>query len=217
MKLHFLMAAAVAALTAAAGAAQAADDFQPEVAGQWMLNVRVTDVDPVAGSSINTGAGVATGLKANVNSDVVPTIGVSYFFTNNIAVEVIAGTSYHTIKAEGPGTDVAVHNTWVLPPVVTLQYHFLPAGRISPYVGAGVNYMIFYGGQNKNGYAVDLPDGFGGALQAGVDFPLQGRWSANLDVKKVFFTTDASINGGAYKSSVNLDPLVISAGIGYKF
>ena len=60
-------------------------------------------------------------------------------------------------------------------------------------------------------------DGFGYALQAGVDVALEGPWSANLDVKKVFVETDASINGGALKSKVKLDPWVVSAGFGYKF
>jgi outer membrane protein len=36
-------------------------------------------------------------------------------------------------------------------------------------------------------------------------------------VKKVFFDTNASINGGTLKSKVNLDPWVVSAGVGYKF
>ncbi|MFN3513651.1 MAG: OmpW/AlkL family protein [Phenylobacterium sp.] len=209
-------ALAGAAALACAGAAQA-QDFQPKAQGQWMLNVRATQVSPDAGDPIVTAAGVATGLRAEVKDDVMPTIGLTRFLTDNIAVEVIAGTTHHKVKAQGPGTDVVVHETWVLPPVVSLQYHFAPQARVSPYVGAGVNYMIFYSGEDKNGFRVDLDDGFGYALQAGVDIAVQGPWSANLDVKKVFFETDATINGGALKSKVKLDPWVVSAGFGYKF
>ncbi|HUO22510.1 MAG TPA: OmpW family outer membrane protein [Caulobacteraceae bacterium] len=215
MKTLLLAASAALAMTAATTAQ--ADDFQPEQAGHWMLNVRVTDVAPAANSSINTAAGAASGLKVQVSQSVVPTLGLNYFFTNNLAIEIIAGASDHTIKAQGPGTNVAVHDTWVLPPVVALQYHFLPDQRISPYVGAGVNYMIFFAGQDKYGFKVKVPDGFGGAVQGGVDVALSGRWSANVDVKKVFFRTDASINNGTLKSTVNLDPLVVSAGLGYRF
>jgi outer membrane protein len=46
---------------------------------------------------------------------------------------------------------------------------------------------------------------------------LQGNWSLNADVKKVWFETDAKINGGALKSKVKLDPVVASVGFGYKF
>ncbi len=77
--------------------------------------------------------------------------------------------------------------------------------------------MLFYGGKDKNGFQVDIDDGFGYALQAGVDVALKDRWSANLDVKKVFFETDASVNNGALKTKVKLDPWVVSAGVGYRF
>jgi len=207
--------AGVAAL-ALAGTAQA-QEFQPKEKGLLMLNVRATGVMTDADDPILTAAGAATGLNVNVKDDVMPTIGLTYFLTDNVAVEVIAGTTRHEIRAEGPGVDVEVHKTWVLPPVVSLQYHFAPAAKVSPYVGAGVNYMIFYSGEDQNGFDVELDNGFGLALQAGVDVALQGPWSANLDVKKVFFDTDANINNGALKSDVKLDPWVVSAGFGYKF
>lgn len=199
-----------------AGAAQA-QDFQPKAAGTKMLNVRVTSVDPEAGDPITTLAGAATGLRAEVDTDVMPTIGLSYFFTDNVAVEVIAGTTKHTVTAKGPATDVKVKETWVLPPVVSLQYHFAPTAKVSPYVGAGVNYMIFYNGSDKNNFDLDIDNGFGFALQAGVDVAVSGPWSANVDVKKVFFETDATDNRNGVKSKVKLDPWVVSAGFGYKF
>ncbi|MDP3382027.1 MAG: OmpW family outer membrane protein [Phenylobacterium sp.] len=215
MKTTAAVLAAGLALTLA-GAAQA-QEFEPKSAGTTMLNVRVTSVDPEAGDPIATLAGAATGLRAEVNADVMPTIGLSYFFTDNVAVEVIAGTTKHTVTAKGPATDVKVKETWVLPPVVSLQYHFAPAAKVSPYVGAGVNYMIFYNGSDKNNFDLDIDNGFGFALQAGVDVAVSGPWSANLDVKKVFFETDATDNRNGVKSKVKLDPWVVSAGFGCKF
>lgn len=212
---RFTLALAAGLLVASAAHAQEA--FTPKAKGTWMLNVRATDVSPEAGDPILTAAGAASGLKAEVSDDLMPTIGLSYFVTDKIAVEVIAGTTAHAVKAEGPGTDVEVHKTWVLPPVVSVQYHPYPAARFSPYVGAGLNYMLFYGGKDENGFKVKLDDGFGYALQAGADVALTGRYSLNLDVKKVWFETDASINDGALKSKVNLDPWVVSAGVGYRF
>jgi outer membrane protein len=201
----------------AVSTAQAQEAFVPKAKGTWMLNVRATDVNPDASDPIVTAAGAATGLRAKVSDDVMPTIGLSYFVTDKIAVEVIAGTTQHTVKAVGAGTDVAVHKTWVLPPVVSVQYHPYPTARFSPYVGAGLNYMLFYSDKDKNGFKVKLDDGFGYALQAGADVALTGRYSLNVDVKKIWFETDASINDGALKSKVNLDPWVVSAGVGYRF
>lgn len=212
-----LALAAGLTLAAAATGAHAQEAFTPAAKGTWQFNLRATSVAPDAGDPIVTSAGVASGLKADVKDDVKPTLGVSYFLTDKLAVEVIAGTTQHTVKAVGPGTDVVVHKTWVLPPVVSAQYHFAPKARFNPYVGAGLNYMIFYSGKDRNGFTVDLDDGFGYALQAGADIAVKGPYVINVDVKKVWFETDAKINGGALKSKVNLDPMVVSVGVGRRF
>ena len=77
--------------------------------------------------------------------------------------------------------------------------------------------MLFYSGDDKNGFTVDIDNGVGWALQAGADYAIQGPWTLNVDVKKVFFNTDASINGGALRSDVTIDPWVVSVGIGRRF
>jgi outer membrane protein len=211
-----LASAACAVGIAVAGAGQA-QDFKPLAKGDIVLDVRISEVAPDGSDALTTLAGVATGLRADVDYDVMPTIGLTYFLTDNIAVEAIAGTTQHAIRAKGPATDVKVKETWVLPPVVTLQYHFAPTSRVNPYVGAGVNYMLFYGGDDKNGFAFKVKDGFGLALQAGVDIATQGPWAVNLDVKKVFFDTTATARANGLKTEVTLDPWVVSAGFGYRF
>ncbi|HEX7947788.1 MAG TPA: OmpW family outer membrane protein [Phenylobacterium sp.] len=208
--------AALAAVAAAASAAHA-QDFQPKAKGDVVLNLRLTEVAPTGSDPIVTLAGAATGLRADVDYDVMPTVGVSYFLSDHVAIEAIAGTTKHTVKAKGPATNLKIKDTWVLPPVVTLQYHFAPSARVSPYVGAGVNYMLFYGGSNKNGFKVKIDDGFGAALQAGVDIATTGRWAVNLDAKKVFFETDAVDRTKGLKTKVTLNPWVLSAGVGYRF
>ncbi len=92
MKLKLLLATA-AAMAVTAGAAYAADDFQPAAKGTIMLNVRVSDALPVANNTVTTNTGVDTGLKARASDSVVPTIGLSYFVTDNVSFEVIAGVT----------------------------------------------------------------------------------------------------------------------------
>lgn len=183
----------------------------------WIVTGRVTSVSSDTDASVLTAAGADTGLNVDVGYDVMPTLGFTYFLTDHISVEAILGATQHEIRARGPATDVAVHETWVLPPVVTLQYRPAPGSRLNPYVGAGVNYMLFFDGKDQNGFKVDLDDGFGYALQAGADIAITGPWTLNIDVKKVWFNTDATINDGALKSDVDLDPWVISLGVGRKF
>ena len=222
MKRNMTLAAAVAVMTLATGAAsgamaQTAHDWQVARKGDWIVTGRITDVSSGADDSIFTSGGVDTGLNVDVGNSTMPTLGFTYFLTDNISVEAILGATQHEIRAQGGMTDVAVHETWVLPPVVTLQYRPMPEARVSPYVGAGINYMLFFDGEDKNGFTVDLEDGFGYALQAGADIAVTGPWTLNVDVKKVWFDTEATVNGGALTSDVNLDPWVVSVGIGRKF
>lgn len=212
-----LLTAATLALAVAWTAGAQAQDYQPKLKGGLVLDVRATQVAPTGDDPVTTLAGAATGLTAEVSADVMPTVGLQYFLTDHLAVELIAGTTKHTATAKGPGTDLDVKETWVLPPVATLQYHFAPASRVSPYVGAGVNYMLFYGDDDLNGFRFDIDDGFGAALQAGVDVALRDRWTLNLDVKKIFFETDAVDRSAGLKSKISLDPFVTSIGFGYRF
>lgn len=211
------LALAAAAIALAAASPALAQDFAPKEKGTWIIAGRASGVLPDESGKIVTAAGVDTGLDVEVSDDWMPTLGFSYFLTDNIAVEAILGTTRHEISAVGGGASTDVHETWVLPPVVTLQYHFNPKGKVSPYVGAGINAMIFYGGDDKNGFSVELDNGVGAAVQAGVDIALKDQWSLNLDAKKVFFETDADINNGALKSDVTLDPWVLSVGLARRF
>lgn len=213
----FILTAVAAAGLAGAADAQTNAAWVPPRAGDWVVTGRVTSVAPTTEAGIFTAAGADTGLDVDVSDDVMPTLGFTYFLTDHIAVEAIVGTTKHEVRAKGGATDVVVHETWVLPPVVTVQWRPLTEGRFSPYVGAGINAMIFYSGEDQNGFTVDLDNGVGGALQAGADIGLVGPWSMNLDVKKVWFSTDADINGGALVSDVDLDPWVVSLGVGRKF
>lgn len=219
MKTKMMLAAAAGAMTlaGAGGASAQGAGWQVARAGDWMVTGRATRVSSDADDSILTAAGADTGLDVDVGDSVVPTLGFTYFFTDHVSVEAILGASRHEIRARGGATDVAVHETWVLPPVVTLQYRPMPEARVSPYVGAGVNYMVFFEGEDKNGFEVELEDGFGYALQAGADVALTGPWTLNLDVKRVWFDTEATINGGALEADVGLDPWVVSLGVGRKF
>jgi outer membrane protein len=220
-KFAILAAVAAAAVStpvlAQSAAGSSADAWTAPRAGDWIVNGRVTDVFSQADDAITTAAGVDSGLHVDVGDSVMPTLGFTYFLTDHLAIEAILGATQHEIRAKGGATDVAVHETWVLPPVVTLQYRPLTEGRFSPYVGAGVNYMVFFDGKDKNDFKVKLDDGFGYALQAGADIGVKGPWSLNVDVKKVWFNTDADVNDGALKSEVNLDPWVVSVGFGRKF
>ena len=101
--------------------------------------------------------------------------------------------------------------------MLTLQYHFMPKEAFSPYLGAGINYTITYNEDPGSSISsISYSDEFGYAFQAGFDYAIDETWSVNFDVKKVFVETDITTNA-TNAPNVDLNPLAISFGVGYKF
>ncbi len=183
----------------------AADDFK---AGDFMIRVRALGVVPQESSDMNITA------KVKVDNSVVPELDFTYFFTSNVSAELIAAVTPHDVKTN---TGVDAGNAWLLPPTLTLQYHFTQCPLAKPYIGAGVNYTHFFNEDAGALNAVKYKDSVGGALQAGVDIPIQGNWYANIDVKKIFINTTAKFSPSGVRADVNINPWLIGVGIGYKF
>ncbi len=195
-----------AALQFSAGVS-AADDKSP-----WLVRVRLIDVAPEESSTVSIGGAVSA------DNSLVPELDISYFWTDHFATELILATSNHNIGGVATSLgDLDIGDVWVLPPTLLAQYHFNPDGQLRPYIGAGINYTFFY---NADAGALDnigYDDGFGYALQAGVDIGLNDNWALNADVKKLFLNTDASINDGAVTADVDLDPWIFGFGLAYRF
>ncbi|HYD71379.1 OmpW family protein [Azospirillum sp.] len=219
----FLKRAAAALLATTAVAAFAttatAQDFKGKSAGDILVRARIVGAIPQEKADLTLG-GANIG-KGHVENGWTPELDFSYFFTDNIAAELIAGTTRHKIKASTILGEVDVGKTWLLPPTLTVQYHFFTKERVSPYVGAGINYSLFYSKSAAGGVAqsLSLKNRFGWALQAGVDVAVGGPWSINLDVKKIFVKTDLDVGTplGNIHSNVRLDPWVVGVGVGYRF
>ncbi|MCH2038395.1 MAG: hypothetical protein MK137_07380 [Rickettsiales bacterium] len=114
---------------------------------RWIIRARAISVSPDVSSTIS-------GLNDTVDADEAYTaeLDFTYFFTDNVAAELILATTNHDM-----GTDNGINlgHKWVLPPTLTLQYHFNPEGQWRPYAGAGLGYIIYYG---EDSGAVDSVD-----------------------------------------------------------
>ena len=142
------------------------------------------------------------GEEVSVDNNVMPEVDVTYMATDHIGFELIAATTKHTASGvSGTTGDVGkLASAWVLPPTLTLQYHPVANGPVRPYVGAGVNYTLFYSENASDGLVaavgttdVELDDSFGWALQAGVDIDLTERMFLNFDVKYIDIDTTATL------------------------
>lgn len=189
----------LAALAACAvGAVQAQES-------PWMVRFRAVNLDMTNKD--------ATGLGLTVDNKVIPEVDVSYFFNKNVAAELILTVPQkQTVSMNGADIGTFKH----LPPTLLLQYHFTGLNGYKPYVGAGINYTrissvdLLSGGANLDGHS------WGGALQAGVDIPLDKNWSLNFDIKKLYIQSDVYV-GGVNKGALKLDPLAVGVGVGYRF
>lgn len=80
---------------------------------------------------------------------------------------------------------------------------------------------MFYGESDGNGFNdLDVDGGIGYALQAGFDYWIDDNWGVNFDAKYINLDIDVDVNSGATHldaDNVDLDPVIIGAGISYRF
>jgi outer membrane protein len=183
--------------------------------GDLLVRLRAIGFMPDSGGGTDQ-----LGGDADVGNAVVPELDFTYFFTKNIAAELILATTQHSVSLEGSSSGkLDLGRVNLLPPHINLQYHFMPDGKFSPYLGAGVGYVFFYkekAGSSIN--SIDYKNSVSWSLQAGVDYKIDDRWSLNLDLKKVFVDTELHINGGGVTAGdIDLNPWVVGIGVGYRF
>ncbi|ANT54492.1 OmpW/AlkL family protein [Mesorhizobium amorphae] len=182
----------------------------------WQVRLRALGVITKDSGYVN---GVP-GSGLSYSDTLTPELDISYFFTDNIAAELILGTTYANIDGQGTiGGLGKVGKVWLLPPTLTLQYHFTDLGAFRPYVGAGVNYTIFYNQDAGSADALKVKNTFGTALQVGFDYMVDQHWGVNFDVKKLFLKPnfDVTVDGAKLTGKAALDPWLIGAGVTYRF
>lgn len=201
MKLIGLTALALAAMTPLA---------QAQDTGNWIVRGRALYLDSANKDS--------TGLGLSVNNKTFPEIDFTYFYSPNVAVELILTyPQKHDIRSNGTKIGTLKH----LPPTLSLQYHFTNAGSFRPYLGLGVNYTRFSDVSFEPAVVAAInpsieKDSFGMSLQFGVDVPMGGGWLLNFDVKKVRLETDV-FSGSTKAGTFKVDPTLISLGVGKRF
>ncbi|RSZ56720.1 OmpW family protein [Massilia atriviolacea] len=204
MKSKLLAAVAVSMLGLVAVEAQAQD-------GQWLVRARAAHLNPADKSTPVAGVGASD--RISVSDKTIPEFDVSYFFTPNLAAElVLTYPQKHDVMLDGAKIGTFKH----LPPSLLAQYHFNPIGQFKPYLGAGINYTRISKVKLLNGAGNLENDSVGLAFQAGVDYRIDKNWSLNLDVKRINIRSDVTI-AGVKASTVKVDPVLIAVGVGYRF
>ncbi|SCW87074.1 OmpW/AlkL family protein [Ancylobacter rudongensis] len=182
----------------------------------WQIRLRLLGVISENDGSVR---GVP-GSNLDVSDSVVPELDITYYFTKNWAAELILGVTPHDINGAGSISSLnKIGEVWLLPPTLTLQYHFTDFGAFKPYIGAGINYTFFFDQKAYSADSIDVKDTFGWALQAGFDYMLDEHWGFNVDVKKLFLRPDFDVvvAGQPLTGKANLDPWIVGVGVTYRF
>lgn len=207
-----------------------------ETKNEWRIRLRGVAVMPQESAEVGV-----IGGDAKISNSFIPELDFTYFFDKHFAAELILGTTRHKVHTTGSDlsaiggssrADVDLGKVWLLPPTLTLQYHY-PVGKFNPYIGAGINYTIFYSAdEGPVVQHIDYKNKFAFAAQAGVDYDISSKFFVNIDVKKLFLSTTATVDASNLtpagspalapvladiKADVKIKPWLMGVGIGYKF
>ena len=137
----------------------------------------------------------------------------TYMVTPQIGIELLAATPFkHSIEVDGD----RIGTTKQLPPTISAQYYPMDsASAWQPYIGAGLNMTFFFdeAGAVKGDAAGPLSDSFGLSVSAGLNYDIDDNLLANVGIW--YMDLDTELEG--IKETVEIDPLVVMAGVGYKF
>ena len=176
--------------------------------GDMLLRGRVVVVDPSTEGTL-----IPIGGDPYISTATIPEIDFSYFLTDHIAAEFIPGLIPHKAKAKGTALgDRDAGHIYAVAPTVILQYHWpIERYNIKPYLGLGMAYVKYF--EDDKIDQLQYKDDFAAIVQAGMDIPINDKWVANIDVKKVWAGTEVKINRGAASGTVEFNPFIYGVGL----
>lgn len=196
--------------------------------GDWIVRAGAANVSPDESSSTVSTAttGSIPGTSVGVGNDTQIGLNFVYMMTDNVGIELLAATPFeHDLVVKGLGLDFA--SVKHLPPTLSVQYYFGNSSSVvRPYVGAGINYTVFFSesltGDAKtalNASDLELDDSVGLAAHAGIDWQLNDQWLVNASVWRMDISTEATFDSalGKGKVDVDIDPWAYMLSVGYRF
>lgn len=204
-------------------------------AGDWNVRSGAVMVAPNDDSGSLELAGTALGgTGVQVDNSTQLLLNVTWMASDHMGIELLAATPFeHKVDSVGlPGlglglSDVEVGSVKHLPPTLTVLWYPMDAGSaFQPFIGAGVNYTVFFQ-EDTSGAArtalgarnLELDDSWGLAARAGFDYMLNDCWSLHAGVYYIGIDTQAELDTalGKVGVDVDIDPWVYTVGLGYRF
>ena len=188
--------------------------------GDFYIRAGISAMDP------DTGSGSFSSIpRSGVRLDSDVTLGGSlgWFFTDDLALELSSSLPYlsdlegnRQLKDLGIG---AIGDVKYVPTYLTVNLFIDNTSAVTPYLGAGVAFNKFYDENAKPpGLDVNLDSTFTPTFLAGVDMDFGVPVSVNFDVRYTLLDADAAFSGAIDETvEMEIDPVVFSLGVGYRF
>lgn len=212
-RLHLACAAAVILLC---GSFAAAEQGDTEIGFRLLW---------VTGSARSAGTLADTGSSVTLSSG--PGIEIDWILwpLDRLTVELSLGASVQPVGTSGGSLGgIDGGSLWRLPLSAVAQYRPDLFGSFHPYVGLGFvyNFPIY---DDSSAYKelfseLSFSDDFNIVAQVGVDYTLNIRWSANLDLRYMGMDTTgtfASLDGATQELGFRFDPWVVGLGFSYRY
>ena len=200
--------------------------------GDFIVRMGGIKVAPdVSSDAFDSALPVVGGLEVDVDDDTQLGLTFAYMVTDSIGVELVGATQFtHDIILDTGGSGVVIGETSHLPPTLLAQFYAPQLGPVRGYLGAGVNYTLFFddsiddavvspllGGADVD---VKLSNSVGFAWEVGADFLINENWLLNASVWNIDIDTEARLyvnDARVDKIDVEIDPWVYMVGVGYRF
>ncbi len=202
-----IMTKTLVALTLSTALAGLAVPAFAQSQGDWTLGVGVGYLDPKSDN------GTIANFDAEIDADTRPIFTAEYFIRDNLGIELLAATPFsHDITLGGSVDAGSVKH---LPPTLSLNYHFPTNSAWKPYVGAGLNYTIFFDEQSDLG-ELKVDNSFGVSLQAGLDYMVTEKGAVRLNVRWFDIDSDVTLDG-ADIGTAEIDPWLVGVSYVHQF
>ncbi len=209
LKLAVLCAAAVLLWTSNAFATEA---------GDWIVRAGLTNISPKS----DNGYVEVLAADLDVGKATMFTFDGTYMVTDSFGVELLAALPFkHDVYADAPNSREKIATVKHLPPTLSAVYRFNGQGQFQPYVGAGINWTIFFSEKEKGvvddlNAKLKLSNSVGLAAVVGLDIALSEKMFLNGNIRYMDIDSDVKLDGTKI-ATAKIDPWIYSINIGWRF
>ncbi|MBL4865451.1 MAG: OmpW family protein [Pseudomonadales bacterium] len=174
------------------------------------------------------------GIALSIDSQSMPAVGVTYFFTDNFAIESYLGLPprFDVDLSGFAPLDGTVASTQILAALAFLQYYYVvPNTLITLHVGVGMAYAVLSDIKvDPDLYVLDptlsftADNSLAGAIQLGAELNVSENMTARVTYGKMKLAVDTefatSLLGGTrldFSTTITIDPDLWLIGLAYEF